>query len=419
MKNWCLGLDLCDDYSQLSYYNRKTFSAEAVSADQDEQFCLVPTILCKKKGGDEWFIGQEAYRRALLGEGIIVDRLVGMAVKSGTVTMEERKYTAAELLERYIGKLLELILKDEDSRIAQLVFTVQKLEPVLMDLLVKIGDHLEIPRDAIHIVSHTEAYLYYVLGRSGSAPQHTSCLFDLTESGFHYYEMRMVRGRTPQIIEGIHEELEESFSLDILEHESGMRLADSIVCACAQRQLGKKVVHSVYLTGKGFDRTEWAAESLKQLCMGRRVYAGQNLFAQGAAYIAWDHTRPETAYPYICLCEGRISSTITMEVLHRGKSCQLVVASAGSNWYESRADAELIVDREDQIHFQVQTIGEADSKTWTLSLDMFPERPPKTTRLELIFAFVEENSMMVRVIDKGFGELFPSGGQEIKQFFSL
>lgn len=419
MKNWCLGLDLCDDYSQLSYYNRKTSGAEAVSAGQDERFCLVPTILCKKKGSDEWFIGQEAYRRALLGEGIIVDRLVSLAVKSGTATMEERKYTAAELLERYIGKLLELILKDEDSRIAQLVFTVQKLEPVLMDLLVKVGDHLEIPRDAIHIVSHTEAYLFYVLGRSGSAPQHASCLFDLGETGFHYYEMRIVRGRTPQIVEGIHEELEEGFSLDILEQESGMKLADSIVNACAQRQMGKKIIHSVYLTGKGFEQTNWAEESLKWLCQGRRVYAGQNLFAQGAAYIAWDHTRPQTAYPYICLCEGRISSTITMEVLHQGKSCQLVVASAGSNWYESRVDAELIVDQEDQIHFQVQTIGEPDSRTWTLSLDSFPKRPPKTTRLELIFAFVEENSMMVRVIDKGFGELFPSGGQEIKQFFSL
>lgn len=419
MKNWCLGIDLCDDYSQLSYYNRKTSGAEAFSANQDEQLCLVPTILCKKKGSDQWFIGQEAYHQALLGDGIIVDRLVSLAVKSGTATMEERKYTAAELLECFIGKLLELILNDKDSRIMQLVFTVQKLEPVLMDLLVKIGDHLEIPRDAIHIVSHTEAYLYYVMGRGGSAPQHTSCLFDLTESGFHYYEMRVVRGRTPQIIEGIHEELEESFSLDILEHESGMKLADSIVCACAQRMLGKKVVHSVYLTGKGFQQTDWAPESLKLLCMGRRVFAGQNLFAQGAAYIAWDHTRPETAYPYICLCEGRISSTITMEVLHRGKSCQLVVAAAGSNWYEARADAELIVDQEDQIHFQVQTIGSPDEKIWTLSLDLFPKRPPRTTRLELIFAFVEENSMMVRVIDKGFGELFPSCGQEIKQFFAL
>ena len=60
MKNWCLGIDLCDDYSQLSYYNRKTSGAEAFSANQDEQLCLVPTILCKKKGSDQWFIGQEA-----------------------------------------------------------------------------------------------------------------------------------------------------------------------------------------------------------------------------------------------------------------------------------------------------------------------------------------------------------------------
>ena len=30
-----------------------------------------------------------------------------------------------------------------------------------------------------------------------------------------------------------------------------MKLADTIVCACAQRLMGKKVIHSVYLTGKG------------------------------------------------------------------------------------------------------------------------------------------------------------------------
>ena len=48
MKNWCLGVDLCDDYSQISYYNRKTASAEAVAAGQDDRFCLIPTILCKK-----------------------------------------------------------------------------------------------------------------------------------------------------------------------------------------------------------------------------------------------------------------------------------------------------------------------------------------------------------------------------------
>ena len=419
MKNWCLGVDLCDDYSQISYYNRKTASAEAVAAGQDDRFCLIPTILCKKKGADQWYIGQDAYHHALHGEGVIIDNLISMAVKSGTATVEDRKYTALELLERYIGKLLAMILEDEDSRIIQLVFTVQKLEPGLMDLLVNVGDRLHISRDAIHIVSHSEAYLYYVLSHNGNRPQNASCLFDLSESGFHYYEMRMVRNQKPQVIEGVHEELEEGFSLDILEYESGMKLADTIVCACAQRLMGKKVIHSVYLTGKGFEQTEWAQNFLKMVCAGRKVYAGQNLFAQGAAFIAWDHTRAQSAYPYICLCEGRISSSITMEVTRQGKTCQLVIASAGSNWYESRADVELIVDEEDEIQFQVQTIGVPGRKTQTVSLQAFPKRPPKTTRLELVFAFVGENSLMVRVIDRGFGEIFPSSKKEIKEYFTL
>jgi len=419
MKDWCLGIDLCDDYSQISYYNRRTASAEAISADEDENRCLIPTILCRHTGSGKWFMGHEAYSQALAGEGVIVDHLVSMAAKSGVATIEGESFTAQALMEIFVGRLLEPILADEESRIIKLAFTMQKLEPTLMDVLVKVADSLKISRDAIHLMSHTEAFLYYVLSKRPESAQNVSCLFDLTESGIHYYEMHTIRTRKPQIIEGIHEELEEGFNLDILRQASGMKRADAIASECAQRMMGKKIIQAVFLTGKGFEKTDWAREFLKQVCPGRRVFAGQNLFAQGAAYIAWDRTRPETIYPYVCLCEGRIASTITMEARHQGKKCQLVIASAGTNWNEARANVELIVDGEEALEFHVQTLGKPPEKTWVLPLEDLPKRPPKTTRLELIVAFINENSVMVRVVDKGFGEMFPASGMEIKQYFTI
>ena len=46
-------------------------------------------------------------------------------------------------------------------------------------------------------------------------------------------------------------------------------------------------------------------------------------------------------------------------------------------------------------------------------------RPAKATRIEMIGAFIKEDCKMVRLIDKGFGDLFPSSGQEIKRYFYL
>ena len=53
----------------------------------------------------------------------------------------------------------------------------------------------------------------------------------------------------------------------------------------ANTMLHKKMVTTIYVTGKGFDQ-RWATDALKELCNGRRVFRGQNLFNKGAAYAA-------------------------------------------------------------------------------------------------------------------------------------
>ena len=54
-----------------------------------------------------------------------------------------------------------------------------------------------------------------------------------------------------------------------------------------------------------------------------------------------------------------------------------------------------------------------------IQLDEFPARPNKTTKVEVIAAFSSESKISIRVIDRGFGELFPETGKMIRQDFQI
>ena len=138
--------------------------------------------------------------------------------------------------------------------------------------------------------------------------------------------------------------LSENISRGALSASTLPFLSTTILSACADRLLQKKLISSVFLTGEGFANVDWAKEFLKKLCNKRKVFSGQHLFADGAALVACDSVLPESRFPYLCICEGRLSSTISLYALQDGRNEQLILASAGSNWYEAKASAEFILD---------------------------------------------------------------------------
>lgn len=419
MSGLILGIDLSDDYCQIACFDPQVMDAEQVSFAKDDDNCLIPTVLCKRKKMDQWHIGEEAYSHALCGQGTVVDKLIRLAGKDGKATIEGVTYSAAQLLSHYVKKLIEIpIKKYNNPQIERIVFTLQEENIEVMDALVKIGDSMGLPREAVHVATHSEAYLYYVISQQKEIWANQTCLFNLTERGLHYYELRTLRGRTPNVVEVSHEMLEEGFSLDILDTESGRKLADRILLSCADRLLGRKLVSSVFLTGRGFEDTGWANESLQYICNKRRVFAGQGLFCRGAAFLAYDYGLPQSAYPYIGICEGRLQSTVSMNVLHEGRSRQLIIAAAGTNWYGARANIELIPDKTDVLELMVTALN-GDRRILRVDLDELPVRPNKMTRLEVVVSFSQAGSMTVRVFDRGFGDFYPATDKMIRKDFAI
>ena len=108
-----------------------------------------------------------------------------------------------------------------------------------------------------------------------------------------------------------------------------------------------------------------------------------------------------------------------MKVMRRGKENQLLLASYGDNWYESKSSLDLILDGQKEIEFTITPLDSKKKKLVKIPLTGFPDRPERTTRIGLSLGFLDENTMSVAVKDKGFGELFPATDAVVRQEVKL
>ena len=92
-----------------------------------------------------------------------------------------------------------------------------------------------------------------------------------------------------------------------------------------------------------------------------------------------------------------------------------IPASLVSDTYEK----DLNKFKDQEIEFIISPLDSKKKKLVRIPLAGFPERPPKTTRIELKVAFTDEGTMTMSIRDKGFGELFPSSGAVVKQEVNL
>nr|WP_329752023.1 DUF5716 family protein [Clostridium sp. CM74B_53] len=408
MEKLIIGIDLCDNYTQAAVLGR-------------EDAWMLPTVICRKKAAEEWYVGEDAYKYTLVGEGVIVDKLLSLAAKEGTSTIGGVKYGGMELLQRFLGSILAMVRAEYGGqKIDELVISLKNMEMKLLEGLTASVEALGVPKGCIHIASHTECFVHYVLNQRRDVWGGQVGMFSLSDEDLRYYELKVTRGPRQMTAMAEHEELEEGFSLSVLDTGSGAKMADKILCACGERFLQKKIFSSIFLTGKGFARTDWAPEFMKQICNRRRVFVETALFAKGAAMKAEEYLTESDSPSFVCLCEGKLWSTVSMEVMKRDAKSELVLASAGESWYEARSVVEVIPDGEREIMFTITPQQEPKKKRQVkVTLDGFPERPNKTTKIRVAVGFLDEKTMVVKLTDQGFGELFPKTDAVVRQEVTL
>ena len=265
MDGLVIGLDLNDEYTQISCYGK-------------EISWTIPTVICRKKEEEIWLTGEEAYAATLLGEGVIVDKLLKMVQKEGTSTIGGVCYTGALLLRIFLQQVLEYPLKEEGKKtVSQLVVTMQEMDARLTDTLMYCADAMGISRDRVHVISHTESFVYYVLSQKRELWSNQVGLFELAADRLCYYEMKVQRGMRRNMVQAEAQNQEEAFDLDILTEACRSDPYFLRGKTFEQKTLLHRISHRKRVRAPGLGRRVYEAGMQQE-----KVLCGKGAFFQGS-----------------------------------------------------------------------------------------------------------------------------------------
>ncbi|MBQ8598275.1 MAG: hypothetical protein IJ409_10855 [Lachnospiraceae bacterium] len=414
-KKIIVGYDLGKTFSQISYCSLDGEGPETVSAVAGTEQYNIPTVLCKRSGVSQWYYGKEAVKHAREEGGILVEDLVTLAERGEEVLVEDSTFDPVALLTLFVKRSLSLLnLHVSANQIEAFMFTVDELTPRMVDVLGKVAAGLQLSAEQICFQNHLESFYYYVLNQNPELWKQDVMIFEYNRF-MKTMCLECNRRTTPQVIFIQQKDYPDMqrlvWSSEEAAREQQKQELDSRFLAVVEGALTGHTTSTAYLLGEGF-KEGWAKESLRRLCMNRRVFQGNNLYSKGACFAMLERINPsEKSRDYVYLGEEKLKSNIGMRVFRRGEDSYFAILDAGINWYEARTEFEVILGRGNQISFRITPLTGAHAIEKPVVLEGLPARPENTTRLKIQVEMSAVNQATVTVEDLGFGELFPTSGK--------
>lgn len=406
-----VGFDLCEAASQICCYNPKTYEPESICVTSDKTKYLIPTVLGVKEKTKEWVYGEEAYLVQEAGSGVLIDGLLTKIRAGEDTQIYGVPFKPAALLEKFFRKSLQLLkLYFPANSILKLVVTVKEPDEKLMADIYEALGNMGIGKDRALVQSHSQSYQYYALYQKKELWMNDVGLFDFDENGLSYQQITIDRRTKPQTV-GISEKgFQDILNLQVLKDMKEKEKAEYLFSNLAKKVLHKQIVSTVYITGIGFEGA-WSDNVLKELCIGRRVFKGQNLYAKGACYTARELTGEGRLEDFLLLGSEMITSTFCLNGYYDAKPAEAVLMKAATPWYGAEEKLDLILDDTKEIAITRKDILKHETEIYKLPLEGLPFRPNKTTRVEIRIKFLGKNTAVISVKDKGFGNFFPSSNR--------
>ena len=164
---------------------------------------------------------------------------------------------------------------------------------------------------------------------------------------------------------------------------------------------------------------EFPKEFAQMLCTGRKAFAGQNLFVKGACYCASEEVQPRLFKDVIPACYNRITTTVETDIIERGVSKRFRLVRAGTNWYMAERNIDFILDDVTRIKFILRSCDTNNEYEEYVDISDIPYRQGKLTRINMDISFKNDNTMLVTVTDRGFGDFAKSSGKVIRKEICL
>ena len=415
-----LGIDLTDEYTQISY---GTLSGDVQTyslSDTDERLSI-PSLLAKKCGENIWYAGDEAIEQVSLGEAVAVDRILEGAVAGKVREIEGMEYDPVELLALFLKKCLsKLSTISPLEKVISVTITVDDTSASTIESLTEAISIIRIKQEQVFFLSHSEAGYHFILHQKPELQASDVLICDLRADGLHTM-LYSKNYRTTPVVVLVEEKHYSLFKPEFFEadEEQKKKNKDSEFLNICRTTIEGKRISAVYLLGDGFSG-EWFPETLKYLCVGRRIFLGSNLFSKGACLGAVERNSSVKAEKgYVFLGPERLKANLGMNVVREGQDAYMALLDAGRNWFDSGKECDLILENADPVEIIVTPLNGKNVKRIPIELKGFPKRPPKASRVHLEIRMVSETKAEIKITDLGFGELYASSGLEWKSEFTL
>ena len=287
----------------------------------------------------------------------------------------------------------------------------------LREYLTQICGELGLPKGSLVIQNHRQSYMYYAVSQPKELWAHNVGLFEMENNVLLYSQIDIDKKTIPYIIGVIQKDLSDGIDWAALEKEGASHISYAFLNA-ANTALHKQLVTTVYVTGKGFEGS-WADEALKELCIGRRVFRGQNLFTKGACYAARELAGEGKLGQCLFLDEDMIACNVLLRVYHDASVQDVLLAKAGALWSEVDSSIDVIPDEEEEIRITIQDVLKHETRAHMLSLSGFAGRKNKMTRFTIRIRFADSNTCIVTLKDNGFGEYCPSSNRVWERYITV
>lgn len=372
MNRTIIGLDLAQEYSQISYYNERSNGVETASIQKGKENYLIPTP-------------KDLFRMA-----------------------QEAKDLGIFTLSNFIKTCLSFVKPKLEMEGICMMITMREITKPWIEALKEACEMLGIPRDQVLFQTYKESFQCYVLNQKRDIYTQSTVLFEYTRDEIASQILRIDRKTRPALVtieDDVTLKLGEQGSLTDIEWNEKRDLA---FLEQAREIFEDEKVSSCFLIGENFDK-QWAQESIQYLCKKRHVFLGQNLYSKGACYGMCRKLKVgRNMDDFLYRSEDLVEVNLSMQMQIHGKESKYILINAGQNWFDASHAFEIIIGEEKKLSFAVKSMMGGETDVYTISLTGLPERPGRTTRLRIEAEYLSAKQCKIIVRDLGFGELFPA-----------
>ena len=421
MERLYLGIELDDSGCSMAWLNPADRKVQKLQ-DQTGEY-RIPSYLCFDTGHNRWYAGAEAEKKQGKEGCIVLNRLITLFQSGQCLKINGSCYTDEDMFREYMNYILnEAMRRSGTEQIESLAVCMEKAEIRDAEKISRLCSGLGIDPMNIHILNRQECFMYYLMSQKREIWSNVSLLFDYGQKGLYCYEVSQIKGLRPVTAQSHMEEIKGAPSvLQLRYEEEAQNAADRWFAGLAEKKMSGKIISSVMLCGEGFEDVSWARQFILSISSqkSRKVYQVEALYGMGAAFAAYHIADDNRNFPYRCICEGRVSTTVSIFVDEHGENEQMVLVRAGTSCYEARTSVDLNLIGQSSLNLFVRNAGAQESRSLPLDLTAFMCDGRERTKIRLSVAFSDMDSMVVRVEDLGFGEIYPSTGRVVEQHYHV